>query len=255
MEKEISNGAMLGIVLIALAAIIGLGFGVFAIARGTANEGVANVQESLDVVSEAAFSDFDQRIITGTQVVSALDTFEGKPYAILIATQATKDRSATEIVAAPTDGDWRSAVNNLNTGAGAVEAYGGVAPTFIPNGSSGPGVPPVVLANIGVDRSSGAIRSELTFVNYNALLGRNTGLAEVPATTFKMPLSFDGSVWRTTDGFLTESGVVVFNNTTRNVIRSGMMEFVPSGARFQAYLIKDMSGTIMGIAFEQLHQQ
>ena len=28
MEKEISNGAMLGIVLIALAAIIGLGFGV-----------------------------------------------------------------------------------------------------------------------------------------------------------------------------------------------------------------------------------
>ena len=47
MEKEISSGAMLGIVLIALAAIIGLGFGVFAIAKGTANEGVTQVQENL----------------------------------------------------------------------------------------------------------------------------------------------------------------------------------------------------------------
>ena len=45
MEKEISSGAMLGIVLIALAAIIGIGFGVFAIAKGVANNGVTNVQE------------------------------------------------------------------------------------------------------------------------------------------------------------------------------------------------------------------
>ena len=66
MEKEISNGAMLGIVLIALAAIIGLGFGVFAIAKGVANEGVTGVQENLDVVNSSAFTDFDQKIITGT---------------------------------------------------------------------------------------------------------------------------------------------------------------------------------------------
>ena len=39
MEKEISSGTMLGIVLIALAAVIGLGFGVFSIAKGVANEG------------------------------------------------------------------------------------------------------------------------------------------------------------------------------------------------------------------------
>ncbi len=52
MEKEISSGAMLGIVLIALAAVIGLGFGVFAIAKGTANEGTTNMQDTLNAVSE-----------------------------------------------------------------------------------------------------------------------------------------------------------------------------------------------------------
>ena len=38
MEKEISNGAALGILLITLAATLGIGFGVFEIAKGTAGE-------------------------------------------------------------------------------------------------------------------------------------------------------------------------------------------------------------------------
>ena len=52
MEKEISSGTMLGIVLIALAAVIGLGFGVFSIAKGVANEGTVGVQDNLNVVSD-----------------------------------------------------------------------------------------------------------------------------------------------------------------------------------------------------------
>ena len=96
MEKEISSGAMLGIVLIALAAIIGLGFGVFAIAKGTANEGVTQVQENLGAVSQSAYTDYDQKIVTGTQVVSAYQNFEGKNVAVLVMTQATKDRCNAE---------------------------------------------------------------------------------------------------------------------------------------------------------------
>ena len=59
---------MLGIVLIALAAVIGLGFGVFAIAKGVANEGVVNVQDNLGAVSDSAYTDYDNKIVTGTQV-------------------------------------------------------------------------------------------------------------------------------------------------------------------------------------------
>ena len=91
MEKEISNGAMLGIVLIALAVIIALGFGIFSIGKGTANEGVNKVQDQLMNVQASEFTDFDQKIVTGTQVKSALSNFEGKTVAILIGTSALRE--------------------------------------------------------------------------------------------------------------------------------------------------------------------
>ena len=88
MEKEISSGTMLGIVLIALAAVIGLGFGVFSIAKGVANEGTVGVQENLGTVSESAFEDYNDKIVTGTMVKSAVQNFTGKSVAILINTTA-----------------------------------------------------------------------------------------------------------------------------------------------------------------------
>ena len=46
---------MFGIVLLALAVLIGLGFGVFAIAKSTANEGVTQVQDNLAQVNESIY--------------------------------------------------------------------------------------------------------------------------------------------------------------------------------------------------------
>lgn len=97
MEREISSGAMLGIVLLALAAVIGLGFGVFAIAKGVANEGTVGVQDSLGTVSDQAFLDYDQKIVTGTQATAALNTFEGKPYALFYNTNALKGATAATV--------------------------------------------------------------------------------------------------------------------------------------------------------------
>lgn len=51
MEKEISSGTMLGVVLIALAAVIGLGFGVFSIAEGVAG-GEYIPPETIETVSK-----------------------------------------------------------------------------------------------------------------------------------------------------------------------------------------------------------
>ena len=79
MDREISTGTMLGITLIALAAIIGIGFGIFSIARSTANEGVMNIQDNLKQVNASVFTDYDQKIVTGTQVISAYDSLAGKP--------------------------------------------------------------------------------------------------------------------------------------------------------------------------------
>ena len=47
---------VINIVLAACAAVIGLGFGVFSIAKGVANEGTVNVQDNLAVVSDSSFA-------------------------------------------------------------------------------------------------------------------------------------------------------------------------------------------------------
>jgi len=224
LEREASSISTLGVVLIALGVLIAIGFGVFAIARETANEGVTGVQENLNVVSQSAFTDYDQKVVTGTQVVSAYNNFSGKPYAILIATQATQK------VADPV-GDKP----NLSGGSGVAAAYGDGGPQC------------AVYTN-----SEG---KAVVFINYNALLTNDeaTGAGGVQ-TPGKLALKYVDNSFRTTkQSFATSSdGQILFNNTTSNISKSGMMEYVPSGGRFQANLIKDDSGTILGIAFEQL---
>ena len=224
MEREASSISTLGVVLIALGVLIAIGFGVFAIARETANEGVTGVQENLNVVSQSAFTDYDQKVVTGTQVVSAYNNFSGKPYAILIATQATQKaigETSTNIL------------SDLRAGSGVASAYKTVTD------------PPYATYERGDDT--------LVFINYNALLADVT-YKEEDETYNELVLTYKDNSFRTEkQSFKTsEDGQILFNNTTSNISKSGMMEYVPSGSRFQANLIKDDSGTILGIAFEQL---
>lgn len=239
MEREISSGASLGIVLIALAAIIGIGFGVFAIAKGTANTGVNDTQEQLEKVSDSAYTDYDQKVVTGQQVKTCYDNFEGKPSAILIATQATKDHSS--------GGQYD------NKTSGIVEKYGDKSAV------------PYVLAysNDKLDASAdldwktskdAAVDKEF-FVNYNALLANEKGgyHSNSDATTKGTPyVYFDVNCFRADWGFYTKDGRVRYNNISGNLSKTGMTEFLPTSARFQSYLIKDKTGSIMGCTFEQI---
>lgn len=100
MEREISSVATLGIVMIALAVVITLGFGVFSIAKGLANDGVTKVEDSLHTVSLSEFQDYDQKIVTGTKLKSCYHDFEGKAYSILINTSLMDDTANTSDISA-----------------------------------------------------------------------------------------------------------------------------------------------------------
>lgn len=251
MEKEISSGAMLGIVLIALAAIIGIGFGVFAIAKGTANTGVTNVQEKLEGVSQSEYTDYDQTIVTGTQVKSAYDNFAGKNVAVLIATQATKDAI-----------DSTTGILNKEA-AGIDKAYAAVNPTQAATNVA-KNVPYVaaysddtLATGYAMTTSKGTAISKPVFINYNALLASPTDptkySANVTGDSAKIPqMYFDTNCFRSVYGYCTVAGKTQFNYISGNLAKSGMVEFLPTSARFQAYLIKDASGTTLGVAFDQI---
>jgi len=243
LEKEISSGTMLGIVLIALAAVIGLGFGVFSIAKGVANEGVVNVQESLQAVSLSAFEDFDQKVVTGTRVRAALQTFEGKPIAILVSTRSfNENQRLLPGIAAPL-------VLIYNT------------PPL-----------PVSFPTNGINISAGA---SIAMINYNVLLAQNSG-GSAPHTTTSgasggarndelvasavgpaggvgaVPLKLVNGVVTTFFGFAGASGGVLFNRVVQGVKLEGNAEFIDPSVNFHSNLVKDMSGTIIGIAFRQI---
>ena len=260
MENEVSGIAKLGIVLIALAVLIGLGFGIFQISKSVANDGVSDVTDELDSVATSQFSSYDQTIITGTMVSSSINDFEGESVSILIANQAWKDvlgNAQAEV------GEYDVLLEN---GAGLSGVYAEAGAT------SGIQIP-VVWAYQDADFSKEYTMSNSlneyrhgSFVNYNALIGAKpadaanlpTGTvdqdANINGTGIKMAgIYFDNNCWKCSSGYATDdNGKVLFNNITGNLSKSGRTEYIPSGAKFESYLIKDMSGTIMGIAFEQI---
>ena len=230
MDEQISKGTNLGVVLIALAAIIAVGFGVFALARGTANEGVTQVQETLTMVNQSQFNDYDQTIVTGNQVIGAIQNFDGKPIAILVATQAVKDNT--------------EAHGTLDTDAagfkGTYDESGNVKIPLVKAFESDGSTPFESPKSTGDD-------CKLTFINYNALLN-GASMSENSDSSVK----FDEGNWVATQGFSTSNGKILMNNTYKNIYKSGMVEYVSTGSRFQANLIRDASGTVLGVAFEQI---
>ncbi len=282
MEGEVSGIAKLGIVLIALAVLIGLGFGIFQISKGTANTGVNNVQSELDSVSQSQFTTYDQTTITGTMARSAVTDFEGENTAVLIATQAWVNVQEN---AQGTSDDYAtpgSAGILYKKGAGFGESYLGLkqgeTPTDVietsgANYNSIPVVFSVVLDENGNPKESGKMVASngkacnACFINYNAILGNkeegaagtmpddNECKAGFTSSAIEINMGyvyFDSNCYRCTSGFAVDNaGKVVFNNIVGNLSKTGRTEFLPTGAKFQSYLIKDASGTPMGIALQQ----
>lgn len=242
MEREISSGASLGVVLLALAAIIGIGFGVFSIAKGTANTGVNNTQEQLNNVSDSAYSDYDQTVVTGQQVKTCYDNFEGKPVVVLIATQATKDHTK------------KDAVGLDNKSSGIVERYKDYNSVPYVQAFTGD---PSTKTDIEWFNSKGDVVKNTIFVNYNALLANENGgmFSQDGDTTGSKGapyVYFQNNCYLADWGLYTKDGRVRYNNITGNLSKTGMTEFLPTSARFQAYLVKDTTGSILGAAFDQI---
>jgi len=239
MEKEISSGTMLGIVLIALAAVIGLGFGVFSIAKGVANEGTVGVQDNLNTVTDSAFEDYNDKIVTGTQVKSAIQNFEGKSVAILINTTAMNKgvktyngRTVTQIEdASGNETDvggatvWRLGTNGL--------AY--INYNALLSADSTGSIAPCIGKGDAVGANDGGVLKNSDLEGGNAKLKDGT-------VTISQAFAIDGN------------GKVVFDYSVGGLSRTGNSEYVSTASKFESNIIRDTSGTNVGIMFTQLAQ-
>lgn len=237
MEKEISSGTMLGIVLIALAAVIGLGFGVFSIAKGVANEGTVGVQDNLSAVSESSFDDYNDKIVTGTMVKSAVQNFSGKSVAILINTTAMdkcvvtyKEHTTMEVLKLTSSG-FEKVQSVKYASDGSVTNDGG---------------------KIGGGEKITATKADTGvhyYINYNALLD----ISNLTTSTTGAKIKYkDGMYSSESVPFLLDNnGKVAFDYSTGGMSRTGNCEYLNATAKFDASLLKDETGQTIGVVFTQ----
>jgi hypothetical protein len=184
-----------------------------------------------------------------------VDDFEGEQVAVLISTTAWQN--------ALKNNSTKSSVDKIgSTTSEKVDTY--VVTTTNPTGTTfgtaydnGTGLPVVHVTGGDVTDS---------FINYNALLGNSSNTAtgvnayqsvsitgSTPNKYYMGTITFDSNCYRCTSGFMADnSGKGIYNNITSNLKKSGTTEYVPNGAKYQAYLIKDESGTTMGITLKQI---
>lgn len=88
MEGEMGTGARIAIALIILGVLISVVFTIMGFTRSTTNQGISSVQNSLGSMQLAVYDDYDQKILSGTQVLSALKLFEGQPAGLVVITKS-----------------------------------------------------------------------------------------------------------------------------------------------------------------------
>lgn len=86
MGEDLSQGAKIGIVLIILCALISIVFSIMSIMKNITTQGAEDLQHSLSSMSLQKFDDYDQREVTGAQVISACKLFQNQPITIVVYT-------------------------------------------------------------------------------------------------------------------------------------------------------------------------
>lgn len=310
-----STGALIAVCLITLALIVSIVFTVMGFVRSSAQEGLSTVQNSISAMMLSQFDDYDQKIISGSQVMSAVKLFEGRPIACVIVTNATKTGGLAGGTASISinENKYLAYLNNeerrlgdtffniatklRNGDLSPVNAINPLAPRtvyaasddndkngeYIGSGNASNGTAPsetlkrdirkMAVAQGSTDDSGTAIPSVKDYLP-DADVSGDTSVGFVygayidgmlaPRRATNVTIGYPGLIgnWKsarlgmqtsyTANLYLAnDTGTVIYNTNYIPMTRSGSCTFVRSTAKFLAELIKDNTGTIVGISFTQ----
>ena len=211
MESPISNTVMMGVVLIALAAVIGMGFGVFVISKDTVNSGTMEVQADIKNMQDININTYNDTVVLGRDINSFFENNRTKDLALLINTLSMKEGKVLSI-------------NN--------------------------------------DRFLHIVDG-VPYVNYGCIIGYTTGGDINDGYILKKGSSLS---IKDDNSLVKEDGVIITSNmfvvdSLGNFLRddgvgewnkSGNPQFIKSSTKFNANLICNEVGDLMGIMFTQL---
>ena len=212
MGDESIDLSKLGTALFAFGFVLVIGLTIFTVGKSITNSGADKVTTQLNTIEQSEFEDYDQQTVLGTKVKAAYSNFEGKPFAIIVATRSMIDNVGDETKCPGLD--------RVGT----------------------PGVDAFMKINMGgltATNSQGGTVENYWGVNYNAVLNNNN-------------LTLTNGAFITQDTFVTStSGSIQYYNQVSNMRKQGTSEFIPTGAKYMSTLIKDSTGSTCGVVFVQ----
>ena len=212
MGTDISEGAKVGIILIILCALIAIVFSLLTMMKNITSSGSQSLQNGLDQLGDSEFQAYDQKVVSGTDVAAAIKIFEGRPVAFVINTMA--DQKAADQTA---------------------HLYGAKLTVTGGNGD-------------GEDGEHAGTNAGKYYSVKVATAGKDDNVSTAPTDAVT---KYSGNSYWTAALFTNDAGVVEYNMNTKPISVTGKRTYVRSSAKFLAELIKDPTGTKIGVMFTQ----
>lgn len=220
MSEDVSATMRVGITVILVAALVATVLNLMVMSNSLLSGGQTTLQSGIDSVSTQEFASYDNTKVSGTQVATALSLFQGRDVAILIQTKAFAEAA---------DGGADKAINYgailTKDGKSSTPSNMPAKQTYASGTSSTYLTPQAKTAYIvnfsDTDVANTAIVRKAGAANYEGYLHNSNGLVDS---------SYD--IIGTTE--------------------LGNAAYLLSSSRFSSVLIKDPTGSIIGIFFKQL---
>lgn len=220
MSEDVSATMRVGITVILVAALVATVLNLMVMSNSLLSGGQTTLQSGIDSVSTQEFASYDNTKVSGTQVSTALSLFQGRDVAILIQTKAFAEAA---------DGGADKAINYgailTKDGKSSTPSNMPAKQTYASGTSSTYLTPQAKTAYIvnfsDTDAANKAIVRKAGAANYEGYLHNSNGLVDS---------SYD--IIGTTE--------------------LGNSAYLLSSSRFSSVLIKDPTGSIIGIFFKQL---
>lgn len=264
MSGNISEAMIIGIAIIMVASLVSTGLNLMVMSNSLLSGGTTTLQSGIDSISTQEFASFDNTKVSGTQVKTALSQFQGRDVAIIIQTKALaaidssyEDYAINYGALLCTDGQSSAGATNKQMTI-AIKVTNEDGTTNYSYGEQGSATYGADTDPITITRNGAAHE----FIKVGNILTSQAKTANmIKFTEQSKPTGEDGksySLWRDNGaanytGYLhNTNGLVDSSYDTIGTTELGNAAYLLGSARFSATLIKDPTGSIIGIFFKQL---
>lgn len=271
MSEDVSATMRVGITVILVAALVATVLNLMVMSNSLLTGGQTTLQSGIDSVSQQEFASYNNTKVSGTQVATAISLFQGRDIAICIQTKTFKDLMCPESTqgsgyfmnygailscnpsTSKKPAGWTTTVDssgNITTTAfkSAAQQDGPIGPT--PQSGTAPAFTTGTSTEVPAPKTVSV--SGATVGNYYI-----AGLGSAGSVTYAKADEIGYMEQKlgapNFQGLLYDSnGIVQTNNNVIGCSTLGNPQYLLSSARFQSVLIKDATGSIIGIAFYQI---